>query len=276
MSTPPPKDARIVRLVRPAMLDGKPVEKPKEPDAVVEVRVTTKQPLPPTPTPETPPPIKKRKKGEPVDWQAMQPFYCAGVLSNRQIGEMFGVSHTAVANKAKELGWERDLSDRIAAHTERKMLVATAELSNPVAVESRKLTENALVETWTDAVVKVRMGQNERFARVAKLCMNMFEELEEQVAARPLLNELADLMVRPNEQGIDRLNDIYRKVIEFPGQVRAMKDLADVIGQLTAWETRAFRLDSAPLGDGGKRKNLTVRFIEATPMVERVDDEPKD
>ena len=321
-----PKDARIVRLVRPAMLDGKAIT--KDPDITVDIRVSTKQQLPPG---ETPAPARfKRAPGEPVNWHGMQPLHRANILSLKELGLMFDCAPSAIVKHANKHGWERDPEGRAHARADdkvRETLVQQAReaeaaklakaqaranskdtLSPPLDIPpdpsnpedntvnsgEREVNETALVndegpkrpdnrdmsqpvgnaiEAYAEVITRVRLGQNERFRRVAQLCMSMFEELEEQVEARPLLNELGDLMVRPNDAGYDKLNEIYRKVIEFPGQVRAMKDLADVIGQLTTWETKAFRLDTAPLGGNTSKKHLLVRFVDAPPMVERVDED---
>lgn len=293
MSTKPPspvvptKDSRVVRLVRtvrPAMLDGVPVtpehteptEAPPPPAARIDIRVSTVDELAQAPPPTPSPHIVQRKKGERVDWDALEVHYRTGLLSLKMIGALFGISAPAIVQHAKRQNppWIRDISSQARAKADTKVQTALVNSMNAEAptVNGQRLTGTELsVETYSDVLMRVRMGQHGRFKRVAALCMEMFEELEEQVAARPLLKELGDLMLSPNEAGIDRLNDMYRKVIEFPGQVRAMKDLADVIGQLTAWESRAFRLDTAPLDGTNKKRNLTVRFVDAPPMVERVE-----
>jgi hypothetical protein len=277
------------------MLDGKPQAPP--PDMTIEVRVAT------VATDENPNPLPerfKRKPGEAVDYEAIEPLYRAGILSLKEIGLMYDITAAGILKHARKQKppWERDIEARVQARANTKVrealikqaeeddkkLVNAAEgevnrgalvNATPVTkIETRDMSRpiNNAVEGYAEVLMRVRLGQNERFREVAALCMTMFTELKEQVAARPLLNELGDLMIKPDENGYDKLNEIYRKVIEFPGQVRAMKDLADVIGQLTAWEARAFKLDTAPMGDQGRRKYLAVRFVEATPAAEEPGD----
>ena len=321
MSTQP-KDPRIVRLVRPAMLDGKPI--PREPDITVEVRVIPGGNSCPPPEKTLVPARFKRAPGETVNWHGMQPLHRANLLTLRELGLMFDVGAPAIVKHANKHGWERDPEGRAHARADDKVREAliqqdavqhaikhltkppeplapatgvptdpNTDTSDTPQSDSNQTVNNGeqrvnktvlvnanignslaisnSIEAYADVIARVRLGQNERFKRVAALCMSMFEELEGQVANRPELAELGDMMLAPTEAGYDKLNDIYRKIIEFPGQVRAMKDLADVIGQLTTWETKAFRLETAPLdAASGKRKHLLVRFVDA-PMVERIE-----
>lgn len=47
------------------------------------------------------------------DWEAINSLYRGGLLSIRAIAERFDVSDTAIRNKAKKNGWQRDLTDKV-------------------------------------------------------------------------------------------------------------------------------------------------------------------
>ena len=54
-------------------------------------------------------PATKRPPRADHDLQRIEADYSAGLLSNREIGKIHGVSHTMIQNWAKERGWFRDL-----------------------------------------------------------------------------------------------------------------------------------------------------------------------
>ena len=58
-----------------------------------------------------------------------------------------------------------------------------------------------------------------------------------------LLQELGELMYKPNDKGIDKLNDIYMKIIQLPNRVKAFKDLSDALKTLVGLESEAFGLN---------------------------------
>ena len=49
------------------------------------------------------------------DWDAIEREYRAGQLSVRQIARQYEISDKVIRNRAKALGWERDLTDQVTA-----------------------------------------------------------------------------------------------------------------------------------------------------------------
>ena len=48
-----------------------------------------------------------------ADWEAVEREYRAGQLSIREIGRLHGVSHTAIAKRARKEGWSQNLAARV-------------------------------------------------------------------------------------------------------------------------------------------------------------------
>jgi len=61
----------------------------------------------PPPSPDKPPPNRKRKD---VDWLGIEADYRAGALAIKVIGAKYGISHTAIIKRARKDGWIRDLA----------------------------------------------------------------------------------------------------------------------------------------------------------------------
>lgn len=78
-----------------------------------------------------------------TDWEGVERVYRAGQLSVRAIGEQFGCSHTAVANRAKREGWQRDLTGKVRSATMAKVStsVATEGLQRQLATEAEIVEE---------------------------------------------------------------------------------------------------------------------------------------
>lgn len=304
-STPerPNPDPRVVQLIRPspfaakvakydeapslkkpatlppATSDASPFDTPKRHQAQPrQPSVTAQHPSPPLTTERKGP--RKREKGERVDWEGMESHYRANHLSLRELGEMFGVTAAAIIKHArKEVPpWQRDLTEAIDAQAEALVNAASLGLVNGgvnAEVEKRPVTPaSALVISATaELIANIRLGQRDRFKQVATLAVDMFVALRDQFANRESLETLGDLMEKVDDNGKpDALSKLYREVTELPGAIKALKDLTEIIGKVTAMETVAYKLEKVPEGNDNSRSSLPIRFVES-PMVERVDDE---
>jgi hypothetical protein len=227
----------------------------------------------------TAPATPKRAKGERVDWEGMEPHYRANKLSLRELGTMYGVTGAAILKHARIQmpPWVRDQSEKINALAEAQVNAEAAKAVNAaqevVNGKQRALTNALVVQATVNIIAQVRQGQRERFTAMAGLSSDMFAALRSQFDNRAQLEDLAALMERAGEddKAKDKLGEIFRDVIALPGQIKAFKDLSDIITKLTDMETKAYKLEKVPDGDTG-RANLPIRFVDP-PMVERVDDD---
>ena len=96
------------------------------------------------------------------DWEAIEREYRAGQLSIREIARQCGVTDTAIRQKAKALGWERDLTNRVAAQA-RSALLRT-ELRTPHA----RGTEREVVDTAAARAVEVILRHRRDCVRLAE------------------------------------------------------------------------------------------------------------
>lgn len=250
---PKPADPRVVKLVHPS------AHKKPAADA----------------TPAPPPKKGKKQPGRPaggagVDWEGVERDYRAGVMTIRQIGEAHGISHTLVQRHAKRYAWARDLSERIAVKAEEKLAERTVsvEVAN---LPPGKHKDSLIVETRASQVAEIRHGQRQRFSQMAELSTEMFVELKASFANRVDLNTLGELLAQYTEGGAPTpLTKAFMDAVALPGQIKAFKDLTDIITKLTDMESKAFKLDKAPEEGNGGRASLPIRFV-GTQYVERVE-----
>lgn len=190
-----------------------------------------------------------------VDWEVIERDFRAGLLSVREIAVAHGVSHTAVNKRAKADGWERDLKAKILAKAEAE--VSKRAVSTEVSTAQRA-TEREIVEANADVIVRVRMEHRTDISRSRRLTNSLLSELEQQTAQVPELQELGEILRRPDDKGMDKLNDLYQAIISLPERSKTMKVLVESLQRLVLLERQAFGLDADVNDDSGDKS-----FLEA-------------
>ena len=171
------------------------------------------------------------------DWESIEKDYRSGVLSIKEIARNYGCSDTAIRKKAKAKGWARDLSRRVSERVRAKLVC------EPVRdqAENQKLEEE-IVEQAAEKSVEVVKNHRSKITRSQKVWGDLLDELESQTVDRELYQNLGEMMRNP-EARIDKLNDLYHKVISTPSRVDSMKKMTDALKTLIGAERQAYNLD---------------------------------
>lgn len=175
-----------------------------------------------------------------IDWESVELEYRAGVKSLKVIGGEFGVSDAGILKRAKRDGWDRDLSAKIKAKADAKVSasVVSAEVS-----ALTKVAEKEIVEANAELQARIRREQRVDITRSRTLVMALLTELEDQTGNIDLYRQLGELLYKPDDKGVDKLNELYHKVISLSGRTGTMKSLADSLKTLVALEREAFGID---------------------------------
>lgn len=189
-----------------------------------------------------------------VNWERIELDYRIGIKTLRQIADECGVTEGAIRKRAKQQDWTRDLSEKIKAKAESlvrkdavrkpvRTVVRSSENSKDLAY--REPSEKDIIESNAEAIKQVRLGHRKDIQRTRNINMALLAELEKQTGEESvaLLEELGELMFRPDDKGQDKLNELYQKVISLPGRAKTMKDLGESLRVLIAMERQAFGLD---------------------------------
>ncbi len=174
------------------------------------------------------------------DWERIESDYRAGVLSVREIAGSNGVSHTAINKKAKDKGWVRDLSVKIQAKAD--SLVSSAEVSTEVST-GNAVNERVIIESNALAIANVRLAHRGDIRRFRNLAIKLLEELESMTEDNTLFTELGEMLRQESDSGVDRLNDLYKKVIDFPSRTSSLKLLSDTLKTLIGLEREAYGIN---------------------------------
>ena len=215
-------------------------------------------------------PEKATGKAAP-DWERIELDYRAGIKTLRQIADENGITHGAINKRAKRDGWERDLSEKI--HAKADVLVSKAAVSSQVSKEAR-IAEKQVVDANAQAVADVRLAHRRDIHRARKLTNSLLDELEKQTDPDTLvmLAELGDLLRAPDENGMDKLNDLYQKVISLPERSKTMKTLAESLQKLVDMERVAFGMDAK---DADKPQPGTPGHVPAAVAIYHVSPPPR-
>ena len=111
-----------------------------------------------------------------VDWEAVEFEYRRGLRTLRDIAAEYGVSHGAINKKARALGWERDLSEKIRRKAE--TLVSKSLVSKEVS-KSRLDTERAVIEANAEAILQVALGHRTLIKKARDIADTLISELEQ-------------------------------------------------------------------------------------------------
>jgi len=200
------------------------------------------------------PPADGKKPGSGVDWDSVERDYRIGIKPLRQIAVANGITEGAIRKRAKRDDWTRDLSVRIKEKADQ--LVRKAEVRAEYAP-----TERVLVEANAEAIVSVRLEHRKDIKRSRLLSMRLLEELEGQTHGIENFTELGELLRSPDDRGMDKLNEMYQKVISLPGRTKTMKDLGDTLKTLVGLERQAFSIDDGtPPDDVGASRQFIVTY----------------
>lgn len=174
------------------------------------------------------------------DWEAIESAYRAGVMSLREIASQHGISEGAIRKRAKRDDWSRDLNAKVKERADD--LVRKAEVRKQVRTET-VLSERVLIEATAEVIATVRMEHRGDIRRARTLANALFDELEAECADVESLRKLGELMLSPDENGRDRLNELYQAIISMPERVKSMKALSETLKNLISLERQAYSMD---------------------------------
>lgn len=198
-----------------------------------------------------------------LDWEAIETAYRAGVMSLREIASQHGISEGAIRKRAKRDDWSRDLNAKIQQKADD--LVRKREVRRTVRNEST-LTERVLIEATAEVIATVRMEHRGDIRRARELTNTLFDELAGECGNVAALEDLGEMMRSPDDKGMDKLNDLYHKIISLPSRVKSMKDLSDSLKTLIGLEREAYSIENK-----AETKEVTHNVM-LVPTSDNVDD----
>jgi len=170
-----------------------------------------------------------------ADWDAIERDYRTDKFTLRELAAKFGVSHQAIATRAKKRAWTQDLS------------LAIKQATNALLVDELVAKE---VDKNGQAVANTVLAAAELNSRIIQ-------------GHRTRLAALHDAVVTAKHK-LMVLGDSVADIREAATFVQAVGNLATATKTLIEQERKAHNLDDEPEGNPAKQKHLTVEFVEAS------------
>lgn len=212
---------------------------------------------------------------KPVDWAAVERDYRTGSLTDRELGRLYGCSHTAVQKHAKAGGWQRDLSAavrsaaraKLQASPESALDVAKKVVAEGVASQTRQIpglgnlatgnraaapkepgtgltsAEQTTVEIAALRQVEIIRSHRASLLMQRRLLTNLMEQLEfcadnREAIEDVILDDTADATGAAAARRRAML-----KAVSLGGHVGALKDLSVTLRNVVEMERQAFGID---------------------------------
>jgi len=191
------------------------------------------------------------------DWEAIESAYRAGLMSLREIASHHSISEGAIRKRAKRDDWSRDLQAKVKERSDD--LVRKAEVRKKVRTEN-VLSERVLIESTAEVIANIRMEHRGDIGRARFIANSLFDELGAECSDIAALQKLGDLMLAPDENGRDKLNELYRSVISMPERVKAVKALSETLKHLIGLERQAYGIDIEESKPEPKSSPTTIIF----------------
>lgn len=199
-----------------------------------------------------------------TDWERCEKEYARGIRSNCDLANEFGVSETAIRKRAKQYGWVKDLSAKIKLKTEAKVRKIEFESHGSSSIDIR--TEAEIVESEAEQRAGIHIRHRKHIVKFNGLADALFEELYAQTINKDDFVKLGELMRNEDQQSVDKLNELYRKVIATPSRVDSTKKLSETLKTLIGLERQAYGLSDNSNGEADKEPitEVVYRFVDPT------------
>ncbi len=197
-----------------------------------------------------------------VNWGELEPHYRAGKRSLKDIGAEFGCSDAAIIKHAKKHKWSRNLQEKIKQRALQK--VSDSEVSAVVSAQT-KITEEIRVEVESELQANIIRGERKDISKYRGLITKLFTELDASTDNIELMEQIGELMAAPDEAGIDKINELYRKVVSLPGRVDMAKKLVETFEKLINAERKVFNIRDDDDTDNNPTQFNEIKLIAVWP-----------
>ena len=206
-----------------------------------------------------------------LDWEAIERDYRSGAFTNRELGTKHGCSHTLIQRKAKEHGWQKDLTGAVRAATQAKLIEAEVSKTASAEVAKRvsKTVANAIPAT-TEVVAAVAEVNSSVILRhrsdigvLRQLAMDMAQELTLVTHSQDEVSRLHELLsggMDDDEAAAARRS--IDDLLKLHNRVGSAQKLADTLTKLQVLERKAFGLDDEDKDKGAAATGRELSDVE--------------
>lgn len=165
-------------------------------------------------------------------------------MTLRELGEKYGCDHAAIARKAKRDGWERDLTDAVKKATNAKLIQAAvnSQVNKAITKGQHEVTKTVLAAAEVNT--QVILGHRNGLKRITSVRDALLDQVEQAAMNLPDLEAVIEMVRSPDDNGVDRANDLLRKALSRSSLIDDLKRLAEVDEKVRKGEREAFGIDA--------------------------------
>jgi len=167
--------------------------------------------------------MAKRKS---IDWESIGNEYRTGQLSNVAIGKIHGVSEGAIRKKAKEYGWEKDLSKQVREKVREKLVRSQ--------VRNKNANPEEIVEAASNRGVKIIKLHRKDIHNLKAEEQKILKELGESPTRLwvgqyqgKIITKAFAIPVTDRAQALNNLANVQHKRIQLERQAWNLNDTGD-------------------------------------------------
>lgn len=191
-------------------------------------------------------------------WDGIWNRYITGLSTVADIAREFGVSETAIKNKAKEDGWVRDLAAQVNAeaakitamreaaietNAKRKLI---AEAQSDEKLPAVNPNEQQIIEIVAERQVDIVFQERKDVAIARSVATKLYEELSGQIAEGQKLDELMAQIDELEDATYNQKTHFKKKlehIIGFGGRVDSCLKLSNALKTLIELERKVNKIN---------------------------------
>jgi len=190
-----------------------------------------------------------RRAKEGIDWIGIESEYRIGYKSPVEIAKNFGITRQAIEKRAKQEGWERNLTGRV-------QHAALEIVARHEAAEGQDV-----IQANAERLASVELTQRDDIRRLRGIVAKMMDAIEPQLDNPDDFKHLGDLFKEAEEGDTGKLYALYRKAVALPTTVSMGKQLADTLKVLIELERKVLRMDETQNNNSASSVDDMLRRI---------------
>jgi hypothetical protein len=195
-----------------------------------------------------------------VDWDAVERDYRTAKFTLRELAAKFGVSHQAIAARAKKRAWTQDLSLAIKQAT--NALLVDELVAKEIDKNGQAVANTVLVAAETNK--QVILGHRQELQASRSVASKLLQELSQAALLAEESELLAQILAGSGAEQADeaRARAVVTKALGLRGRIDGVKSLIDAFTKLQASERVAFGLPSDGTGQEKGEGDPLVTLLE--------------
>lgn len=206
---------------------------------------------------------KAANRDTPVDWDALEPHFKAGLRSMQSISREFKVSRAGILKHAAKQrpAWIRNLKPQIIA---RAAELVTAEPAEEVTATGYSPTEIQIIEVNAKALAIVQQAHRTVAAEARSIGIQLLAELgastnSPELFARVIEN--LELCEEPDQAAKADMREVVRIISNLPQRAAVYKTMVEALAKVQGMERESYGLNTE---DGTGRDRFTVIIKDYT------------